>query len=82
MSTSVPPRPHGAPAPHAPTTAKKFWLIVVWPNAQSPANPQGEYTENLIVHHQVQIQDLSSGLYLLRLRQGSREASAKALVVR
>ncbi len=44
-----------------PTTAKKYWLVVVWPNAQTSANPQGEYTENLIVHHQVKIQGVGPG---------------------
>jgi hypothetical protein len=44
-----------------PTTAKRYWLVVVWPNAQSASNPQGEYSENLIVHHQVHIQGVGPG---------------------
>ncbi|MCU1659228.1 MAG: pectin lyase-like protein [Pseudonocardiales bacterium] len=44
-----------------PTTAHRYWLVVVWPNDQTSANPQGEYTENLIVHHQVQIQGVGPG---------------------
>ena len=40
---------------------KKYWLVVVWPNAQTSDNPQGEYTENLIVHHQVHIQGVGPG---------------------
>ncbi len=41
--------------------AKPYWLVVVWPNAQSTDNPQGEYTENVIVHHQVKIQGVGPG---------------------
>jgi len=44
-----------------PTAARRYWLVVVWPNAQTSANPQGEYTENLIVHHQVHIQGVGPG---------------------
>ena len=44
-----------------PTTTRKYWLVVVWPNAQTGGNPQGEYTENLIVHHQVRIQGVGPG---------------------
>jgi hypothetical protein len=44
-----------------PTTARRYWIVVVWPNAQTSANPQGEYTENLIVHHQVKIQGVGPG---------------------
>ena len=44
-----------------PTRAQPYWLVVVWPNAQSAGNPQGEYTENLIVHHQVRIQGVGPG---------------------
>jgi hypothetical protein len=44
-----------------PTAASPYWLVVVWPNAQTSANPQGEYTENLIVHHQVKIQGVGPG---------------------
>ncbi len=44
-----------------PTSAKPFWLVVVWPNAQTTDNPRGEYTENLIVHHQVRIQGVGPG---------------------
>ena len=44
-----------------PTRAQPYWLVVVWPNAQSTSNPQGEYTENLIVHHQVRIQGVGPG---------------------
>ncbi|HUX71693.1 MAG TPA: IPT/TIG domain-containing protein, partial [Cellulomonadaceae bacterium] len=44
-----------------PTVAKPFWMVVVWPGAQTATNPQGEYTENLIVHHQVKIQGVGPG---------------------
>ncbi len=44
-----------------PTNARPYWLVVVWPNAQTADNPQGEYTENLIVHHQVAIQGVGPG---------------------
>ncbi len=44
-----------------PTAAKPHWLVVVWPNAQTAANPLGEYTENVIVHHQVHIQGVGPG---------------------
>ncbi|MET3805069.1 hypothetical protein ABIB25_002069 [Nakamurella sp. UYEF19] len=44
-----------------PTAGKKFWLVVVWPNDQTTNDPQGEYTENLIVHHQVKIQGVGPG---------------------
>ncbi|RKS77379.1 IPT/TIG domain-containing protein [Motilibacter peucedani] len=43
------------------TAAKPYWLVVVWPNAQTSANPHGEYTENVIVHHQVRIQGVGPG---------------------
>ena len=43
------------------TPAKPYWLVVVWPNAQTADNPLGEYTENLIVHHQIQIQGVGPG---------------------
>jgi len=41
--------------------AKPYWLVVVWPNAQTSDNPRGEYTENIIVHHQVKIQGVGPG---------------------
>jgi hypothetical protein len=44
-----------------PQPAKPYWLVVVWPNAQSSANPQGQYTENVIVHHRVHIQGVGPG---------------------
>ncbi|MGB8649718.1 MAG: IPT/TIG domain-containing protein [Mycobacteriales bacterium] len=44
-----------------PTSGSRYWLVVVWPNAQTTDNPQGEYTENLIVHHQVHIQGVGPG---------------------
>ncbi|GAB3589685.1 hypothetical protein GCM10027446_02760 [Angustibacter peucedani] len=44
-----------------PTTSRRYWLVVVWPNARTTANPQGEYTENVIVHHQVRIQGVGPG---------------------
>jgi len=36
-------------------------LVVVWPNAQTNANPQGEYTENVILHHQLKLQGVGPG---------------------
>ena len=47
----------GGPADHR----RRYWLVVVWPNAQTSANPLGEYTENVIVHHQVHIQGVGPG---------------------
>ncbi|HKC26862.1 MAG TPA: IPT/TIG domain-containing protein, partial [Jatrophihabitans sp.] len=44
-----------------PTWAKQFHMVVVWPNAQTSENPRGEYTENVIVHHQVKIQGVGPG---------------------
>ena len=44
-----------------PTNARPYWLVVVWPGAQTPDNPQGQYNENLIVHHQVKIQGVGPG---------------------
>lgn len=45
-----------------PTAAKPYWLVVVRPNAQTTTdNPLGEYSENVIVHHQVRIQGVGPG---------------------
>ena len=44
-----------------PATARRYWLVVVWPNAQTSDNPRGEYNQNLIVHHQVRIQGVGPG---------------------
>ena len=44
-----------------PTRSQPYWLIVVWPNAQTTTDPHGEYTENVIVHHQVRIQGVGPG---------------------
>lgn len=44
-----------------PTRLRPYWLVVVWPNAQTSANPHGDYNENLIVHHQVRIQGTGPG---------------------
>jgi IPT/TIG domain len=44
-----------------PTSSKRYWLVVVWPNAQTADNPHGQYNENLIVHHQVRIQGVGPG---------------------
>ncbi|HEY9339626.1 MAG TPA: hypothetical protein VIQ79_34605, partial [Kribbella sp.] len=44
-----------------PTRLRPYWLVVVWPNAQTGANPRGDYNENLIVHHQVRIQGVGPG---------------------
>ncbi|TDU83304.1 SdrD B-like protein [Kribbella voronezhensis] len=41
--------------------AKPYHLVVVWPNAQTAANPRGDYNENVIVHHQVKIQGVGPG---------------------
>jgi hypothetical protein len=40
---------------------KPYWLVVVWPNAQTSNDPQGQYTENVIVHHRVHIQGVGAG---------------------
>ena len=50
-----------------PNSARKYWLVVVWPNTPTTENPRGEYTENLIVHHQVRLQGVGPGGF-----QGSR----------
>jgi hypothetical protein len=47
-----------------PTSQRPYWLVVVWPNAQTAANPRGEYNENVIVHHQVKIQGVGPGGFL------------------
>ena len=44
-----------------PTNSVRYWLVAVWPNAQTSANPRGEYTENLIVHHRVRLQGVGAG---------------------
>ncbi|MER7251414.1 IPT/TIG domain-containing protein [Kribbella sp. NPDC000426] len=44
-----------------PTRLRPYWLVVVWPNAQTSANPRGDYNENVIVHHQVRIQGVGPG---------------------
>ena len=44
-----------------PTSARKYWLVVVWPGAPSALNPRGEYNENLLVHHRVAIQGVGPG---------------------
>ena len=44
-----------------PTSNVPFYLVVVRPNAASTANPRGEYTENVIVHHRVAIQGFGPG---------------------
>ncbi|WP_157557678.1 IPT/TIG domain-containing protein [Intrasporangium oryzae] len=43
------------------SSTQRYWLVVVWPNAQTSANPRGEYNENVIVHHQVAIQGVGPG---------------------
>ncbi|MDT4963523.1 MAG: large repetitive protein, partial [Pseudonocardiales bacterium] len=45
----------------SPTNSLRYKMVVVWPNEQTSDNPQGEYTENLIVHHQVKIQGVGPG---------------------
>lgn len=44
-----------------PTNSVRYWLVAVWPNAQTSANPRGEYTENLLVHHRVRLQGVGPG---------------------
>ena len=39
----------------------RYWLVVVWPNAQTSDNPLGEYTENVIVHRQIHLQGVGPG---------------------
>ncbi|WP_343965109.1 hypothetical protein [Kribbella koreensis] len=43
------------------TPARPYWLVVIWPNAQTSTNPRGDYNENVIVHHQVRIQGVGPG---------------------
>jgi hypothetical protein len=40
---------------------QRYDLVAVWPDTQTSINPRGEYTENLIVHHQVKIQGVGPG---------------------
>jgi hypothetical protein len=44
-----------------PTRLRPYWLVVVWPNAQTSTNPRGDYNENVIVHHQVRVQGVGPG---------------------
>lgn len=44
-----------------PTAARPYWLVVVWPGAQTSLNPRGLYNENLIVHHRVRVQGVGPG---------------------
>ncbi|HEX3003696.1 MAG TPA: IPT/TIG domain-containing protein, partial [Angustibacter sp.] len=44
-----------------PTSTKPYWLVVVWPGEATAANPHGEYTENVIFHHQVRMQGVGPG---------------------
>ncbi|RNM15781.1 hypothetical protein EFL26_06255 [Nocardioides pocheonensis] len=44
-----------------PTLLRRYSLVVVWPNAQTSANPRGEYTENLLVGHRMRIQGVGPG---------------------
>ncbi|MEO7132487.1 MAG: IPT/TIG domain-containing protein [Dermatophilaceae bacterium] len=50
-----------AATPQSSPAGRRYWLVVVWPGAQTTANPRGEYNENLIVHHQVAIQGVGAG---------------------
>ncbi|WP_229674885.1 IPT/TIG domain-containing protein [Terrabacter tumescens] len=45
----------------APTSARRYWLVVVWPGTPTALNPRGEYNENVIVHHRVAIQGVGPG---------------------
>ncbi|HZC73121.1 MAG TPA: IPT/TIG domain-containing protein, partial [Jatrophihabitans sp.] len=47
-----------------PTSARRYDMVVVWPNTQTSADPRGEYNENVIVHHQVKIQGVGPGGFL------------------
>ncbi|MDQ1541012.1 MAG: large repetitive protein, partial [Actinomycetota bacterium] len=42
-------------------SGRAYRLLVVWPNAQTTDNPQGEYTENVIVHSRARIQGVGPG---------------------
>ncbi|HEV7204220.1 MAG TPA: IPT/TIG domain-containing protein [Jatrophihabitans sp.] len=44
-----------------PTSALRYRMVVVWPNAQTQSDPRGEYTENVILHHQIKIQGVGPG---------------------
>ncbi len=44
-----------------PTNAIRYWMVVVWPGDRTALNPQGEYNENLVVHHRVRIQGVGPG---------------------
>ncbi len=44
-----------------PTGNRPYWLVVVWPGTPTVDGPRGEYTENVIVHHQVHLQGVGPG---------------------
>ena len=44
-----------------PTSSTRYWLVVVWPHAETADSPRGEYTENVVVHHRVRVQGVGPG---------------------
>ena len=44
-----------------PTGELPYKAVVVWPNTQSTANPQGDYNENVVIHNQVRVQGVGPG---------------------
>ncbi|UQX87375.1 hypothetical protein M6D93_13835 [Jatrophihabitans telluris] len=44
-----------------PTRQAPFWVVVVYPGTSTNLNPQGQYDENVIVHHRVHIQGVGPG---------------------
>ncbi|WP_344951618.1 IPT/TIG domain-containing protein [Terrabacter ginsenosidimutans] len=49
-----------------PSSARRHWLVVVWPGAATALNPRGEYNENLLVHHRVAIQGVGPGGFVTK----------------
>jgi hypothetical protein len=45
----------------SPSRPTPYWLVVVYPNTPTSANPRGEYTENVIFHHRVHLQGVGPG---------------------
>ncbi len=44
-----------------PTRAVPYKAVVVFPNTQSTADPQGDYNENIVIHNQVRVQGVGPG---------------------
>ncbi len=51
----------GLDAARPTSSSTRYNLVVVWPNTQTSDNPRGEYTENVIMGHRVQLQGVGPG---------------------